>query len=469
MATIKGEATVYRRADYTLHLFVGHTQVAELVQHPLEGSFQLNYTEAWRRSEHGFALAPALPLEGECDPGAIRRFLENLLPEGDALDDLSRAEAISKNNVFALIRHLGRETTGAIGFLPPGQTPDAIEPRAREIAWDELQARIRDRARTPFTQWDGRVRMSVAGHQDKILVQKVGTRLFLVDGSLSSTHILKPEPRHQHLHHMVANEHYCMQLARRIGERAYRSPMSAEVEILRLPDPVLCVRRFDRIERTGEPVALATGGVLPRVERTHIIDACQALDMPVFMKYERNLGGGRDVAHIRDGVSLPRVYALRSLLESPAVGLRHITFWSVLTLLLGNSDAHGKNLSFEVRPGGLVVTPLYDLVSVLQYDAHKIDHEFAMAFGDAFRFDEVTPFELADHCERSGIDRRFFARELRQLCQWAQAEAAALAKAPDYTKDELDTVSSIAQGVLRRARQLEAMADAVPRFAKDLF
>jgi serine/threonine-protein kinase HipA len=469
MATIKGEATVYHRADYTLNLFVGDALIAELVQNPLEGSFQLHYTDAWRRSERGFALAPALPLQGAPDPGGIRRFLENLLPEGDALDDLSRAEAISRSNVFGLIRHLGRETTGAIGFLPPGLTPGAIEPRAREIPWDELRARIADRAQTPFTQWDGRVRMSVAGQQDKILVQKVGARLFLVDGSLSSTHILKPEPRHKHLHHMVANEHYCMQLARRISEQAYRSPLTAEVEILRLPDPVLCVRRFDRQEHPTDTVAGVAGGLLPQVQRMHIIDACQALDMPVSMKYERNLGGGRDVAHIRDGVSLPRVYALRPLLESPAVGLRHITFWSVLTLLLGNSDAHGKNLSFEVRPGGLAVTPLYDLVSVLQYDERQIDHELAMAFGDAFRFEEVTPFELAHHCERSGIDRRFFARELRQLCQWAQAEAITLAQAPDYTEDERGTVSSIAQGVLRRARQLEAMADAVPRFAKDLF
>jgi len=211
------------------------------------------------------------------------------------------------------------------------------------------------------------------------------------------------------------------------------------------------------------------GGALPRVHRRHVIDACQALDLPAAMKYERHLGNGRDVAHLREGASLAHVYALRPLLENPVLGLRQITFWSLLTLLLGNSDAHGKNLSFEVRHAGLAVAPLYDLVSVLQYDPGRIDHEFAMAFGDAFRFEDVTPFALADHGERCGIDRRFFARELRQLCRLVPEAALAQAQDPVYTREEQETVGAIAHAVVQRARHLEAMADAIPRFAKDLF
>jgi hypothetical protein len=159
----------------------------------------------------------------------------------------------------------------------------------------------------------------------------------------------------------------------------------------------------------------------------------------------------------------------RRFLENPAMRLRHITFWSILTLLLGNSDAHGKNLSFEVRPAGLTVAPLYDLVSVLAYDATMIDHEFAMSFGDAFRFEEVTPFALADHCERCGIDRRFFSRELRQLCKLAQELAVVPAQDPVHTTQERLLVQDVARAVVQRARHLAPMADAIPRFAKDLF
>ena len=457
------------KPDYTLGVFMGHQRVADLRHDPADGSFGLRYANDWKGSVDGFPLAPGLPLQGESGSAAIRRFLENLLPEGEALDDLSRNQALSKSNVFGLIRHLGRETTGALTFLPAGQDPAGLTPRAREITWPELHARIAQRDAVPFTLWDGQVRMSVAGQQDKVLVQRVQDRLFLVDGSLSSTHILKPEPRRADLPHMVANEHFCMQLARRLGHRAHGRAMVAEVDILRVPDPVLCIRRFDRDPVEGEAGVDVHGAVLPRVRRRHVIDACQALDLPASMKYERNIGSGRDVAHIRDGASLARVYGLRPLLENPAIGLRHITFWSILTLLLGNSDAHGKNLSFEVRPGGLSVAPLYDLVSVLQYDPGKIDHEFAMAFGDAFRFDEMTPFALADHCVQAGIDRRFFARELRQLCRLVQELAMAEAGQPVYTPAERDTVRSMAESVVQRARHLEPMASAIPRFAKDLF
>lgn len=469
MATRASEAPAYRQADYTLHVFAGKTPVGELTQNPLEGSFSLSYSPDWVASGPGFPLAPALPLHTPPGSAAIRRFLENLLPEGDALDDLSRVEAISKSNVFGLIRHLGRETTGALSFLPPGQTPDNIPPSAREITAEELHERIANRDSLPFTVWDGKVRLSVAGQQDKLLVQKAGERLFLVDGSLSSTHILKPEPRRSHLKHMVANEHYCMRLAARLGHLAYRQTMVAQVDIVRVPDPVLCIRRFDRVELPGPAVPGVADGALPRVGRLHVIDGCQALDLPVSMKYERNIGSGRDVAHIRDGASFARLHTLRPRLEHPAAGLRQMGFWSILTLLLGNSDAHGKNLSFQVGPGGLSVCPLYDLVSVLHFDADQIDHEFAMAFGDAFHFQDVAPFPLADHCERCGIDRRFFARELRQLCRLAQKEALAVAQDPVYTDAERGTVTTIAHAVIARAQRLDAMVDAIPRFDKDLF
>ncbi len=58
----------------------------------------------------------------------------------------------------------------------------------------ELAQRIAERAQVPFAVWDGRVRMSIAGYQDKLAVYKENDRLYLADGELASTHILKPEP-----------------------------------------------------------------------------------------------------------------------------------------------------------------------------------------------------------------------------------------------------------------------------------
>lgn len=455
--------------EYALDLFVGQSSVARLELQPELNSFSLTYSPAWVASRQGYALSPHLPLDGRASSSSIRRYLENLLPEGRALDVASTHSNIQKNNIFGLIRHLGEETTGAVTFLPAGQTPQALEPQCRELLHSELQERIQRRNELPFTVWDGRVRMSIAGFQDKLLVNRVGERLFLVGGSLASTHILKPEPLNTALPFMVANEHFCMKLASRISVRRYGQDHVAEVDILRIPAPVLAIQRFDRRLRADQLVDGPGGVKLPVAERLHIIDGCQATDLSVAAKYERNMGNGKDVAHIRDGASFERLFATRPYLEQPAVGIRRMTMWVVTTLLTGNSDAHGKNLSYYVAPGGLRVAQLYDLVSVVQYDSQKLEHDLAMAFGDAFKLEDVTSFALADFCERAKVSRSFFARELVALCEIAIVEALAQSADPVYTGEEAGLVKAVADLVVQQARLLIRLAPAIPKFKNDLF
>jgi serine/threonine-protein kinase HipA len=320
------------------------------------------------------------------DSRSIKRFIEHLLPEGHALDAAVTSNGLARSNVFGLIRALGTETAGALRFQDAERAIAAAgsTPAMREVTAAELDARIVDRD-VPFTVWDGKVRMSIAGVQDKLLVffeppAEQGSRMYLVDGPrLASTHILKPDLGQPNLPHLAVNEHFCMTLARRIGLPA------AEVRLLRTPHPVLAVRRFDRIvQGHGDEV---------QVSRLHIVDACQACDLPVGFKYERNLGNGQDVRHIREGMSFERLFALAALTANKASAKLAMLRWALFQYLIGNSDAHGKNFSFFVRPGGyLEPTPWYDLVSVVQYE--RFDTELAMAFGDTFVFAEITPFAL---------------------------------------------------------------------------
>ena len=443
--------------DYALHLFAGQTLVGMLTFDPRSDTYSLIYAPEWAKNLRGFALSPHLPLAGGATSGAIRRFIENLLPEGRALDVASRYSNITKNNIFGLIRHLGRETAGALSFLPVGQTPQALAPQRREVTRDELQQRIDARNQVPFTVWDGKVRMSVAGFQDKLLVLMDREKMFLADGALASTHILKPEPLNSAMPFMVANEHFCMKLASRISQRRHGQDHAAAVHILRVPSPVLVIGRFDR-QRVADSV-----------QRIHTIDATQALDLPVSAKYERNFGNGQDVQHIRDGMSFARLMSTRQHLEQPAVGMQRLVFWTVTTLLLGNSDAHGKNISFYVRKAGLSVAELYDLVSVVQYDGQQYEHDLAMAFGDEFTLDNIRAYALADFCLSTGIARAFFARELTTLCKLAIDEATAQALDPVYQGDEVDFVQKIAAFVIERARALLKMAPDIPKFRKDNF
>ena len=468
----------FQQLDYALDIYAHDRLVARLGLDTSSDSFLLEYAQSWSQSGNGYALSPALPFDVQANSHTIRRFLENLLPEGRALDEAYRYTNIQKNNIFGLIRHLGKETTGALVLLPAGQPPKVLTPSAREVTLNELQERIEQRNQVPFSVWDRKARMSVAGVQDKLLVHRHLDRYFLADGALSSTHILKPEPLNSALPCMVANEHFCMRLAARMSVQRYKNSHVAPVEILRAPSPVLCIKRFDRsplhqtrpiplLSPAGEP----TGKHLDMdlMQRLHIIDGCQASDLSVAAKYERNFGNGKDVNHIRDGASFQRIFGIRPYLETPAVGIQRLVLWTVTTLLFGNSDAHGKNISFHVGRAGLNVAELYDLVSVVQYDASEIELSLAMAFGDAFELEEVKSFDLADFCIRCGVSRSFFARELETLCNIALEQSPLQAQDPTYLGPEQGFVKLISGLVTQRAAALKAMAKEIPGFKSDLF
>jgi serine/threonine-protein kinase HipA len=427
--------------QHTLWVFDdAHSRVGTVDYDSLEDRFSFSYVPEWRGRADAYPLSPHLPLSGAPAPSStVRRFIENLLPEGRALDIASTTHNVSTNNVFGLIRELGRETAGALSFLPEGVLPAAQPTVGREIGRDELKRRVAERAQVPFAVWDGRVRMSIAGHQDKLPVYMEGERIYLVGGTVASTHVLKPEPAEGRLPMLVANEHFCMRLARQLG-----LPV-APVDILRLPDPLLIVERFDR-SRTPEGV-----------RRIHILDACQALDLPVAYKYERNFGSGADVRHIRDGVSFERLFSVSQYTTRKALTRQALTRWALFQYLIGNADAHGKNVSFFARPEGLALAPFYDLVSVVQYDA--VDHELAMGYGDEFRLEDVTPFAWADFARRTGLQRAFLAREMTRIARAAQTAAAAQARASDYVAEERSLVARIDALVQSQARKLLAMAE----------
>jgi serine/threonine-protein kinase HipA len=427
-----------------LGLWLQKRLVAVISYSPTEEQWSLRYSADWRSDPEAFPLSPALSLEQDISSSAIRRFLENLLPEGHALDIVASSQGIAKSNIFALIRALGSETTGAFRCLPAGVDGTAEQPGSelRAISVAELDQRIADRDRRPLIEWDGKIRMSVAGYQDKLPVYadgqpEDGASMFLPDFPLASTHILKPQPADERLPHMVANEHFCMTLAYALG-----LPV-ARVAILRTPRPVLVVTRFDRALSHGDGI---------QVERKHIIDACQANDLPVSYKYERNIGSAGDAAHYREGMSLPKLFDVLRHVNRKAIDRLNMLRWTLFQLVIGNSDAHGKNFSFFVDRSGLQAAPWYDLVSVVQYP--QLSHELAMAFGDEFHADQVKGFALADFAQRCGIDRQLMLRESRRLRDGVRKHALALANSAPYDDAERSMTVAIAAFALAQAERL---------------
>lgn len=138
-----------------------------------------------------------------------------------------------------------------------------------------------------------------------------------------------------------------------------------------------------------------------------------------------------------------------------------------MQLLIGNSDAHGKNISFFVSSGGLEPAPLYDLVCVNVYgDAYVQD--MAMAYGDVFRIEELTAFALADFAHRARIRPALVAREMTRMATLAAKLAPELAQSDVYMGDERVWVRRISEYVLDQADRVLRMAPMVPKVNVEL-
>jgi len=308
----------------TLLVCIGANEIARLEL--VDQDIVWVYTSFWKNN--GYSLSPYLPLEGNISPSDVKRYLNNLLPEGRGLDELTTLFSVSKGNVFALVKILGQDLTSIFNLSVDG-CQIARESTFVTLDESDLSRRLSvEHIEPTLTIWKGKPRLSVAGVQNKInVVVREKNELGFGEGSLRSTHLLKFETTKSI--NLVVNEYITMHLAMACGLNV------ANVE-LRYFDhhPALLVERFDR--KLVEGVTL----------RKQIIDGCQALNLPPEYKYERNFGKGRDVKNIRDGASLVKLFGFANQCANPALTKKKLLDWVLFNLLVFNADAHGKNISF---------------------------------------------------------------------------------------------------------------------------
>ena len=377
-----------------LSVFLNQEPLGTISLHGHEDRYDLEYLPSWLDGA-GFAISPHLQ-PGNYSSGAVKRFLANLLPEGKWLEELSVDSQVSKNNIFALIAVLGEETAGALTFRLTSMVHESSSSAFRVVTPEELQDRITRRQQVSIALWDGKPRLSVAGVQDKLpLLIRSNGEMGFGEGNLASTHILK-FGRDTGMH-MVVNEYICMKLAHRV-----KLPV-AGVTLKRFGEPVLLVERFDRYATTD------------KIERMHVIDGCQMLDLPPTYKYERPYGKSGEAWKIKTGASLRQLFASCRQCRIPAAATRDLLNWILFQLLIGNNDAHGKNISFFVGKNGIDVAPAYDLLNTDIY-GDQYDRDLAMAVGEAFRINDIFAYQLADMCDECGLPQRQVAVSLKVLC-----------------------------------------------------
>ncbi|OIQ47145.1 MAG: HipA domain protein [Gammaproteobacteria bacterium MedPE] len=432
---------------YSLKVKFSQTVIGELSQNKATGLLKLDYTEDWQ--QNGFAISPRLTLDNNHDASVTYNFLDNALPEGQARLLLAERAGVSEKNVFSQIREIGEDLSGAVTFAPNGIEQIENEPIFRLLSERELENRLDIKDDVGLLTWDDKPRLSVAGVQDKlnVFINENGDIGF-GDGALCSTHILKFEKKN--CLSLVLNEFFCMKLSAAVGLP------TAEVEFIRFgKHPALIVQRFDR----------KYGPESKQVLRRHVIDGCQALNLPRDYKYERNLGDNRDVQHIRDGASLPKLFEFTQSMSSPAQSTQWLINWQLFNLIISNYDSHGKNVSLFWGKEKSSFTPAYDLVNIAMFPQFK--HVLAMAMGDEFDPNDINAYQLADFAETCEIDKKLLARLLSGLVDKVVTTLTDTSFIPDlvqfnkFSKQEQVYLEKLKNNVMSNAKHLKSQASLI--------
>jgi serine/threonine-protein kinase HipA len=382
--------------------------------------FVFAYAPEWLKASGSFPLSLSLPLRGEpYADDAARPFFANLLPEGDLRQLIARRLHISEQNIYGLIEKIGGDCAGAISILPHPQGL-AETSGYRELDEEALHKVLTELPKRPFLAGEEGIRLSLAGAQNKLPVYKENDRIHIATGNSPSTHILKPPI--PGIEGSVENEAFCMALGRRLG-----LPV-ADAVTRKNRDTILIVTRYDR-KRAKDGTVL----------RVHQEDFCQALGILPEQKYE---GEG--------GPSLSQCFALlKEASIRPAVDRRSLLGWVIFNVLIGNADAHAKNLSLLLADPGPRLAPFYDIISTQVYP--HLAAKTAMKIGGENRPDWLQPRHWERLADSIGLKRGYVLTAVQNMASRIVDEAESLVRAFEETGEGWKDLRRILELVIRRS------------------
>ncbi|RTL56474.1 MAG: type II toxin-antitoxin system HipA family toxin [Rhodocyclaceae bacterium] len=356
------------------------------------GIWSLQYDPTW--VSEGFPLSPRLPLQAAeiQDTGTLRPvqwFFDNLLPEEMARTRLIAELPKGDWDSWNLLARFGGESAGALTLLIPGV--ELAAPGLSPLSDEELNHRIVNMSRIPLGATAPK-KMSLAGAQEKLpVVMGPNGALFDPLGAQVSTHILKPNALSNFYPASAVNEWFCARVAQELQLSV------PPVQLRHVPEAVYLIERFDRETREGQ------------LQRRHTLDATQLLNLAAGAKYARS--GAEALSAIAD------------LSRTPAPARIALFRWALFNVLIGNGDAHLKNLSFLADRDGCRLAPHYDLVSTAAWATLDLgatvrtwpDVELSFPIGEATTFLQVRTEHFLQFAETLGLPAQVAEHNITRL------------------------------------------------------
>jgi len=369
----------------TLHLHLHGMHLATLEQRRPSDPIRLMHTEQALDTFPGNSPVISNSLRVSRRPQDATAWIDGLLPEGPLRDVIAGNRNVVSSDTWAMIATLGRDVAGACTVIDPdrpaGERQAHVEPYP---TLDHVAAAVAALPDTPLGLRDDS-ELSLAGMQDKLLLVRTdnASGWGRPVGGYPSTHILKVDPPKPALRGVVEQEAAALAVA----QRADLTDITPTV--VRHGDSAwLIVERYDR--------ATDTDG---NVTRIHQEDLAQAAGIDTRRngrraKYESYGGPGL----------LTAAHLLRDGADDVDAQLARLVGAMVFTVLIGNSDAHAKNLSLLLDPPGSVqLAPLYDTVPTMLFPTLAI--RCAMMIGGV-------------HHDLESVHRRALVEEVEGRLRW---------------------------------------------------
>ncbi|MBR6199197.1 MAG: type II toxin-antitoxin system HipA family toxin [Spirochaetales bacterium] len=348
----------------TLNVYFGQKLAGRLFSTDNRGVI-FQYDETYLSDPQSKPLSLSLPLQkAEYSQAKCLPFFAGLLPEGESRRKIAQYFQVSENSTIKLLEILGGECAGLISVV--SEDEDAAAPNNYRInesnyqvlSENDLELMIKQLPQKPLIKSNNKLRLSLAGAQEKIALARFDNKWHLPINGAPSTHILKPT-RDGELSSLAQNEYICMRLAKMLG-----LPVP-DIDLINIADKdIFVVSRYDRIQTDTE------------IMRLHQEDFCQALGVMNDLKYEND--GGPSIADIYS--------CIRANMTIPIIDCRQFLRQIIFNFLIGNCDAHSKNYSV-LYDKKTKLAPLYDAVSTAIYP--DLTSKLSMKIGNHYELDKI--------------------------------------------------------------------------------
>lgn len=310
-----------------------------------------SYSESYMKSNHN-PISISLPFQKEpFTSEQTKNYFEGLLPEGFSRRAVAQWLNFDDNDYISILHGLGRECIGAIRVSEPNET---IEEHYSKITEKQIKDLAAEGA-SKSTELVTKSHLSLTGASGKVglYLDEKKNKWYLPLGLAPSTHIVKQS--HIRYDSIVTNEQLSMMAARECGIDVPESFIinqgtGKDFEVL------YATKRFDRF--INEDSKLIDG--LPKPYRLHQEDMCQALGKASLNKYESE----------NDNYAVQLFNIIKKYSTNPIEDQLKLWDRIVFNCLLGNTDAHIKNISllYGNNLKTIRLAPAYDIISTVIYE-----------------------------------------------------------------------------------------------------